>query len=66
MSQHDLVSAQTSNVCTICHAALNAIAYIVCVKQFVMSLPARLVQCEPKGWDRGRWVDIYTQMVKTA
>ena len=26
----------------------------------------RLVQCKPKGWDRGRWVDIYTQLVKTA
>ena len=40
MSRHDLVSAQISNVCIIRHAALNAIAYIVCVKQFVMSLPA--------------------------
>jgi len=40
MSQHDLVSAQISNVCITWHAALNAIAYIVCVKQFVMSLPA--------------------------
>ena len=39
MSQHDLVSAQTSNVHN-SHAALNAIAYIVCVKQFLMSLPA--------------------------
>ena len=38
--RHDLVSAQTSNVCITCHAPLNAIAYIVCVKQFVMSLPA--------------------------
>ena len=40
MSQHDLVSARISNVCTTRYAALNAIAYIVCVKQFVMSLPA--------------------------
>ena len=40
MSQHDLVSAQTSNLCVTCHAPLNAIAYIVFVKQFVMSLPA--------------------------
>ena len=40
MSQHDLVSAQTSNVCVTRHAPLNAIAYIVFVKQFVMSLPA--------------------------
>ena len=39
MSQHDLVSAQTSNVCTTRHAALNATAYIVCVTQFVMPLP---------------------------
>jgi len=40
MSQHDLVSAPFSTVCITRHAALNAIAYIVCVKQFVMSLPA--------------------------
>ena len=40
MSRHDLVSAQISNVCITRHAALNAVAYIVCVKQFVMSLPA--------------------------
>ena len=39
LSRHDLVSAQTSNVCITHHAALNAIAYIVCVKQFVISLP---------------------------
>jgi len=26
----------------------------------------RLVQCEQKGWDRGRWVGIYTERVKTA
>jgi len=35
MSRHDLVPAQTSNVCITHHAALNAIAYIVWVKQFV-------------------------------
>ena len=40
MSWHDLVSAQYSNVCITCHAALNAIAYIVYVKQFVSSPPA--------------------------
>jgi len=40
MSRHDLVSAQISNVCVTRHAALNAIAYNVCVQQFVMSLPA--------------------------
>ena len=60
MSRHDLVSAQTSNV-YITHAPLNAIAYIV--KQFAISLPAislEMVQCEQKGWDRGRWVGIYT------
>jgi len=40
MSQHDLVSAQTSKVCITRHAALNATAYIVCVTHFVMPLPA--------------------------
>jgi len=24
----------------------------------------RLVQCEQKGWDRGRWAGIYTQRLK--
>ena len=50
-------------------SALNAIAYTVCVKQLVMSLPAislGRVQCEQKGWDRGRWVGIYTQRVQIA
>jgi len=36
MSRHDLVSAPTSNVDIISHAALNAIEH-VCVKQFVTS-----------------------------
>ena len=40
MSWHDLASAQMYNVCITHRAALNAIAYIVCVKRFVMSLPA--------------------------
>ena len=40
MSRHDLLSAPISTVCITRHAALNAIAFIVCVKQFVMSLPA--------------------------
>ena len=35
MSRHDLVSAQTSNVCIPHRAAIH-----VCVKQFVMPLPA--------------------------
>jgi len=39
MSRHNL-AAQTSNICITQRAPLNAIAYIVCVKQFVMSLPA--------------------------
>ena len=40
MSRHNLKSARISNVCITRHAALNAIAYITCVKQFVMSFPA--------------------------
>jgi len=33
-----------------------------------MSLPAISLGdwCEQKGWDRGRWVGIYTQRVKTT
>jgi len=38
MSKHDLVSAETSTVCITQHAVLIDIVYIVCVKQFVMSL----------------------------
>ena len=69
MSRHDLVSAQISNVCITRHAALNAIAHIVCVK--ICDITSSkflgiLVQWEQKGWDRGRWVGIYTQRVKTA
>jgi len=30
------------------------------------NFPGVLVQWEQKGWDRGRWVGIYTQRVKTA
>jgi len=64
MSWHNLVSAQTSNVCI---TRLAAIAYIVYVKQFVMSFPAISLGdwfsvsrkggtgegglvCTPKGW----------------
>ena len=70
MSWHDLVSAQNqiSNVCITQHAALNAIAYIVFVKQFVMSLPA--ISLALGDWfsisRKGRWVGIYSQRVKTA
>ena len=64
MSRHDLVLAQTSNVCLTCRAALNA----HCMCQAICDVTSsnffgRLVQ---KGWDRGRWVGIYTQRVKTA
>jgi len=61
MCWHDLVSAQTSNVCITCHAA------IACMCQTIRDASLwRLVQCEQKGWDRGRWIGIHTQRVKTA
>jgi len=66
MSQHDLVSAQTSTVCITQHAVLIAIVYIVCVKQFVMSLqqfPWEIGSVRA-WWDRVRWVGIYNQRVK--
>ena len=57
MSRHDLVSAQISNVCITRHAALNPIAYIVCVKTICDVTSSNflgvLVQWEQKGWDRG-------------
>ena len=64
MSRHDLILAQTSNVCVIHLAALNAIATLyVCVKQFVMSLPVislgDWISVSRKG-GTGRWVGIYT------
>ena len=66
MSQHDLVSAQMSYVTITRHAALNCIAYMCQTICDVTSSSALgiLVQCEQKGWDRGRWVGIYTQRMK--
>jgi len=48
MSPHDLVAAQTSNVCITHHAVLNAIglAYIVYVKRTSSNILGRLVQYE--------------------
>ena len=74
VSWHDLVSAQGgygspfNSVFITRHAALNAIASIcqtVCVVTS-RNVLGRLVQYEQKGWDRGRWVGIYTQQVKIA
>ena len=65
MSWHGLVSAHTSNVYN-SHATLNALAYIVCVKQFVMSLPAISLGDWFSVSRKGRWVGIYTQRAKTT
>jgi len=65
MSQHDLVSAQTSNVCITHHAAIACMCQIICNVTSSIVL-RRLVQCEQKRWDRDRWVDMYTQRVETA
>jgi len=56
MFRHDLVSAQTSNVSTTSHAALNAIA---CMCRKICGVTSsnvlgRLVQCKQKGWGRER------------
>ena len=61
MSRHDLVSAQTSNVCIPHRAAIH-----VCVKQFVMPLPAMSLGDWFSISRKGRWVDIHTQRVKTV
>jgi len=66
MSRHNLLSAQNSNAClhnpscsysmhvsTICNVASSNVL-------------GRLVQCEQKGWDRGRWIGIHTKRVNTA
>ena len=37
----------------------------ICDVNFSIVL-GRLVQCEQKWWDRGRWVGIHTQRVKSA
>ena len=65
MSRHDLVSAQTSNVCITRHAAIACMGQIICNVTSSIVL-GRLVQCEQKRWDRDRWVGIHTQRVKTA
>jgi len=64
MSRHDLVSAQTSNVCSCSYKCYS----IHCMCQTICDVTSsnflgRLVQCEQKRWDRGRWVGIYTQRV---
>jgi len=56
MSRHDSVSAQPSNVCITCHAALNAIA---CMCETISDVTSsnvlgRLVQCEQKHSAVGR------------
>ena len=68
MSWHDLVLAQTSNICITLHAALNAAP---CMCRTICDVTSskvlgRLAQCEQKGSDRGRWVSICTQRVITA
>jgi len=65
MSQHDLVSVQTSNVCKTRHAAIACMCQTIC-DVTSSNIIGRLVQCEQKLWDRGRWVGMYTQRVKTA
>ena len=65
MSRHGLVSAHTSNVC-ITRNALDSSIHCMC--QTICDVTSsnflgRLVQCEQ---DRGRWVGIYTQRVKTT
>jgi len=65
MSRHNLVSAQTSNVCITSHAAIACMCQIICNVTSSIVL-GRLVQCEQKKWGRDRLVGIYTQKVKTA
>ena len=45
--------------------SIHCVCQTICVVTSSNFL-GRLVQCEHKGWDRGRWVGIYTQRVKTA
>ena len=65
MSRHDLVSAQTSSVCITCHAAIACMCQTIC-DATSSNILGRLVQCEQKWWNRGRWIGIHTQSVKTA
>ena len=69
MSRHDLVSAQTSNVCITLMQLKCYSIHCMCQTTFDVTSSnflGRLVQCEQKRWDKGRWVGIYTQRVKTA
>jgi len=65
MSQHNLVSAQTANVCITRHAAIACVCQTIC-EATSSNVLGRLVQCEQKEWNRGRLVGIYTQRVKAA
>ena len=61
MSQHDLVSAQTSKVWITCHAAIQCMCQTIC-DATSSNVVGRLVQGEQKGLDRWRWVGIHTQI----
>ena len=52
MSRHDLVPAQTSNVCITCHAAIACMCQTIC-DATSSNVLGRLVQCERKGGTRG-------------
>jgi len=65
MSWHDLISAQTSNVCITHHAVIACMCQTIC-DATSSNVLGRLVQYKQKGWDRGRWVGIHTQRVKNS
>ena len=54
-----------SNVCITCHTAIACMCQTIC-DATSSNILGRLVQCEQKGWDRGRWVDMHTQRVKAV
>ena len=78
MTWHDFASAQnhveamvaplTANVYIICHAALNAIAcFCRTMHDFQQCLLGiDCLWCEQKGWDKGRWVGIYTPICEKS
>ena len=61
----DVVAPLASNVCIMHHAALACMCQTVC-DLTSSNVLGRLVQCEQKGWDKGRCIGIYTKRVKAA
>ena len=64
MSRHDLILQCLNNSsCSFKYYSIHCMCQTLCDVTSNNFL-GRFVQCEQKGWNRGRWVGMYTQRVK--